>query len=781
MLPPNDLITFLTRNQFVTGTQGETLLRDKLRFVSSVQLCGELVQRGWLTPYQQAQILSGHGEKLIIGSYRLMSPLGEGGMGMVFKAIQPKLDRIIALKIIRPQILASRPEILSRFHREAKAIAQLNHPNVVILFDADEMNDIHFIAMEYVDGDTLEKMVRTQGPLAIRQAAEYMRQSALGLQHASEVGLVHRDIKPSNILVIQKGSGGSNRSSMRLLRPNLLDQREACDSRGPGSGPAQGWGQVKILDMGLARLAEIDDEREGQIEYTPLTRAGALLGTPDFIAPEQARDARTVTVKADIYSLGCTFYYLLTGKPPFAGGTDVQKLIKHQSERPFPIDELRRGVPAEIVQILARMMEKRPDDRYQTPQHLADALDRFLVPLVPESRPVSVPHPVAETPAVAETPVPGAVPVAESLPSTVQMTASTAQAAPKSVSKTITENRPKPSAETKPAACDKKSADSHSAGSSGLRPMVSIPAHSGNVSAVAISRDGRLIASAGVDGRARLWDIAGPTPREIGMLPRPGVEFTALAFSPNGNCLVVGGAVQGTARAWRWNHVNNTILEWGAYKGDRVSVSAFSISEDSRRCVAAIGPSVVLWKVSDDTTGSGRVLKSHKTAVRSVAFAPDGRSFASVGEGQQVLIWRFGWFRARVKVRFQGHASIVTSVGFSPDNRHLATAGVDRTILIWDLYGSSSQVPVRLAGHPEDIRQIRFLKDGTLVAVGENGNVAYWDFRTGVKKDEHRLGTGATSTVAISQTGTRILTGSPSGRVSVFDVVPIAEPVKVLV
>src|SRR5215207_1273235 len=204
MLSPTELITFLTRYQFLSQPQGEALVKDRNRFVSSVQLCGELVQKGWLTPYQQAQLLSGNGEKMIIGSYRVQAPLGEGGMGMVFKAIQPKLDRTLALKVIRPQVLAARPEILSRFHREAKAIAQLNHPNVVMLFDADEFNGTHYIAMEYVDGLTLEKMVRTQGPMPIKQACEYMRQSALGLQHAYECGLVHRDIKPSNILVAQK-------------------------------------------------------------------------------------------------------------------------------------------------------------------------------------------------------------------------------------------------------------------------------------------------------------------------------------------------------------------------------------------------------------------------------------------------------------------------------------------------------------------------------------------------------------------------------------------------
>ena len=263
------------------------------------------------------------------------------------------------MKIIRPQVLAARPEILSRFHREARAIAQLNHPNIVLLFDADEANGTHYIAMEYVEGLTLEKMVRTQGPLSIRQACEYMRQSALGLQHACEVGLVHRDIKPSNILVAQKATAGSNTSSMRLSRPQLvtLRDRERQAQVGSDGRPTQGWGQVKILDMGLARLVEGIDDDKPPTEYTPLTRAGALLGTPDFIAPEQARDARTVDIRADIYSLGCTFYYVLTGKAPFPGGSDVQKLIRHQSEKPFPIEDLRPGVPSDVARILGRMLE----------------------------------------------------------------------------------------------------------------------------------------------------------------------------------------------------------------------------------------------------------------------------------------------------------------------------------------------------------------------------------------------------------------------------------------
>ena len=155
--------------------------------------------------------------------------------------------------------------------------------------------------------------------------------------------------------------------------------------------------------MGLARLTDGGDDEQPQNEYTPLTRAGALLGTPDFISPEQARDARNVDIRADIYSLGCTLYYCLTGKPPFPGGTDVQKLIRHQTEKPYPIEELRPGLPQEVHQVLNRMLEKRPEDRYQTPRQLADALEGYLSPEVPHT---PVPQSIAETPPVAETPVP---------------------------------------------------------------------------------------------------------------------------------------------------------------------------------------------------------------------------------------------------------------------------------------------------------------------------------------------------------------------------------------
>jgi serine/threonine protein kinase len=221
-----ELVDFLTRYQLLSPFHLEALAREIGKYVSAAAVTDELVQRGWLTKYQQSHLLSGQGDKLILGPYRLIDPLGEGGMGLVVKGWHPRLDRYAAIKLIRPQVLASRPEIITRFHREAKAIAQLHHPNVVMLYDADEVNGTHYIAMEFVDGQTLEKMVRSNGPMAVKQSCDYIRQAALGLQHASECGLVHRDIKPSNILVSMKGAGNTKRSSSQLKRPALVTIRD---------------------------------------------------------------------------------------------------------------------------------------------------------------------------------------------------------------------------------------------------------------------------------------------------------------------------------------------------------------------------------------------------------------------------------------------------------------------------------------------------------------------------------------------------------------------------
>jgi serine/threonine-protein kinase len=339
-------------------------------------LAKELMQRGWLTPFQLNQIFLGRGQELLLGPYLLLERIGEGGMGQVFKAWHRLLDRIVALKVIRKDKLEC-PEAVQRFQREIQASSRLSHPNIVAAFDADEVDGTRFIALEYVEGTDLNKMVKQLGPLPIAQACDYMRQAAFGLQHAFERGLVHRDIKPSNLLVTQ-------------------------GPKGMGSWAEQGV--VKILDMGLVRMEGANEEENA------LTNFQATLGTPVYITPEQARDAHSADIRSDLYSLGCTFYCLLTGRVPFPGVSAMEKLLKHWMEEPTPIEELRPETPTELAEIIYTLMAKKPEERYQRPIDLIADLTRVMEgpsalgvsrPRRPKTDPIQppsrVPTPMQET------------------------------------------------------------------------------------------------------------------------------------------------------------------------------------------------------------------------------------------------------------------------------------------------------------------------------------------------------------------------------------------------
>jgi serine/threonine protein kinase len=295
-------------------------------------LAKELVKQGMLTPYQVNEIFVGRGRGLLLGSYVLLEKVGEGGMGAVLKARNWKLGRTVALKLIRKDRLENSAAV-QRFQREIRAAAHLDHPNIVHAIDADQVGDVHFFVMEHVDATDLSKLVKKHGPLSILQACDAIRQAALGLQHAFERGLVHRDIKPHNLLLTSDGV-------------------------------------VKILDMGLARLSASEDS------LSTLTREGTVMGTIDYMAPEQALDAHHADTRADLYSLGCTFHYLLSGKVIFPGGTATEKLLKHQQQQPRPIEELRPETPPAVSAVIRKLLAKRPEERYQTPLELATTLEQ---------------------------------------------------------------------------------------------------------------------------------------------------------------------------------------------------------------------------------------------------------------------------------------------------------------------------------------------------------------------------------------------------------------------
>lgn len=346
---PVALISWLTENLFLTPVQAEEL--RCLAFTDMPSLVRELVKRNWLTPYQANQVLQGRGDILILGPYQLLERLGEGSMGQVFKGRHASLGRLVALKIIHRHNVAS-PKTVERFKREGRTAASLAHPNIVAAYDANDIGGRYFLAMEFIEGTDLAKIVKKSGPLPVGQACEYVRQAALGLQHAFERAVVHRDIKPGNLLVTRTP---------------------------PGTPP-----QVKILDFGLARF---------ESEYTAsgrLTQTGTLLGTVDFMAPEQIENAQAVDVRADIFSLGCTLYYLLTGRPPFGGDTLVEKVSMRLIGQPPQVRALRPEVPVDLEDVLLKMMARDPVWRFQTPNEVAAALQAFLA-LPPAWGPAQVP------------------------------------------------------------------------------------------------------------------------------------------------------------------------------------------------------------------------------------------------------------------------------------------------------------------------------------------------------------------------------------------------------
>lgn len=295
-----------------------------------------LVRRNALTRWQADKILVGKHKGFFLGKYRLMSHLGKGGMSSVYLAEHVLMRRRVAIKVL-PQARVEDSSYLQRFHREAQAVAALDHRNIVRAYDVDQEGSVHFLVMEYVPGQSLQELVSRKGVQSPVVAAEYIRQAAEGLAAAHKAGLVHRDIKPGNLLVDDRGT-------------------------------------VKLLDLGLARFST----EESEAASLTIAHEEKVLGTADYLAPEQALDSHLVDTRADLYSLGGTLYFLLTGHPPFPEGTVTQRLLAHQTKEPVSLRIKRPDVPESFVAIVERLMKKKPDDRFQTAKEASAALFQWL-------------------------------------------------------------------------------------------------------------------------------------------------------------------------------------------------------------------------------------------------------------------------------------------------------------------------------------------------------------------------------------------------------------------
>lgn len=298
-------------------------------------LAEALVKREWLTRYQAKTLLQERVDSLRLGNYTILDTLGRGGFGRVFQARHRRMKRLVALKVLAPEVTRNE-EAVRRFQREVEAIARLNHPHIVTAHDADESDGTHFLVMEYVEGSNLASLVKEQGPLPLKRAVDYIVQAAGGLQYAHDHGLIHRDIKPDNL---------------------LLDREET----------------VKVADLGLARLVA-PDAMGKETDASRLTSPRFLMGTPDYISPEQIDDPASADHRSDIYSLGCTFYFLLTGQAVYAEQSLTQRVLAHREGALPSLMQVRPDVPETLASLFEQMVARDPGERFQSMRELADSL-----------------------------------------------------------------------------------------------------------------------------------------------------------------------------------------------------------------------------------------------------------------------------------------------------------------------------------------------------------------------------------------------------------------------
>jgi WD40 repeat protein len=694
--------------------------------------------------------------------YRVVRLLGVGGMGAVYEAEHRVLRRPVALKVINRAYVAS-AAALERFRREVRAAARLSHPNIVTTHDAEDAGETHFLVMEYVKGTDLGRLLLEHGPRSVDRACDYVRQAALGLQHAFEQGMVHRDLKPHNLMLT------------------------------PG-------GCVKILDFGLACFAS------EVASAASLTGTGVVLGTVDYIAPEQADAPHEADIRSDIYSLGCTLYHLLAGRPPFPTGTALQKVMAHVEKKPQPLTELRDDLPEGLMPVVDRMMAKNPKHRYQTPDEVAFALEPFtraIASVLPPKPPRREPETDTDPTIVFKKSVWGRwrtrlliatavlaflvagllgaavfriatdkgelVITSESDDVKVVITQGGKQVdvidtktdeqirltlrsgeydlelkgAPKGLKLNIDRATLK-RGETVLATIERVT-----------RPVAErvgearrFEGHAKGAWGVAFSPDGRHALSGAGDGTVRLWEVT--TGREVRRFSGHNGPVEDAAFSPDGRQALTCSQQDNTARLWDVQ----TGKEIHVLKGHTGFVFRVAFSPDGRRALSGSADGTMrLWDLE-----SGNELRRFPVATSGVAFSSEGRRALSGGDKDPLVrLWDVET-GAELK-RLSGHKERVLDVVFLPGDRQALSCSYDKTLRLWDL-DSGKEIRV-FPGHTDHVQKVAISRDGRYaLSASKDKTVRLWNLQTG--KEVHCF-TGHTEPVigvAISPDGKFGLSGS---------------------
>jgi WD40 repeat protein len=613
--------------------------------------------------------------------YQPTRQLGSGGMGTVWLAQHRLMGRPVAVKVIRPEFVA-KPGAAERFHREAQAAARLHHANIVTAFDAENAGGSHLLAMEFVEGVTLADLVRERGPMAVAEACDAIRQAALGLQHAVDCGLIHRDLKPHNLMRTADGT-------------------------------------VKILDFGLAVLADANRGPGG------LTAENVVLGTPDYIAPEQAEDSRAADVRSDIYSLGCTLYHLLTGRVPFPGDSVLRKLDGHRRSEPEALRKLRPEVPAELAAVVAKMMAKKPANRFRTPAEVAAALAPFAAGRIPAR------HGRRLWAAGAAVLLAGIV-TAAGVVYRIQTDNGEVVITPQSPDVEIVLLKGGKEFEVIDTKRNKR---------------VRVPTGVYDVqiknkpAGIEVKTD-KIVVSRGKEALVTIERVAkSALPEEtdrglVRVYRTIGLPVLVVAASPDGGLIAAGGG------AWR------TELGW------------------------SVGPDRDV-RLLDRASGKElHRLKGPTRDVLSLAFSPDGKRLAAASNDQKAYLWDVE--SGKLVHTLSGHTTTVNTVAFLPDGKRVLTLSWDRTIRLWD---AASGKELRRLGTADGLATE--WAGACILPGGKEAVVAGWsrllvlDLETDKVVRAFAWPGGRPVHIYLSADGTRLLTGGADGtdyRMRLWDV-----------